>query len=209
MESGFQVRLPTGITWGTFTKHGCQDLPQWIQLFWMSGCVRKIKVIEQDRADRPLTLLLSCLDTALTVSDCLLWAQNLQHYRWDGGEILWLLSPWRGPGQPSPRLTTFQVLQDKTNSINMKPGLQFGHRLMRLSVCIHSGIINRNLELQSLKSHPQSTLTSWDPFPNWDSRYAVPQDFPALFKSGCWSKPNLVMYSLLYFSFLLMLVCWK
>ena len=32
----------------------------------------KIKVIEQDRADRPLTLLLSCLDTAVTVSDCLL-----------------------------------------------------------------------------------------------------------------------------------------
>ena len=61
----------------------------------------------------------------------------------------------------------------------MKPGLQFGHRLMMLSVCIHPGIINRNLELQSLKSHPQSTLTSWDPFPNWDSRYAVPQDFPA------------------------------
>ena len=125
--------------------------------------------------------------------------------RW--GRNLVIVEPLRGPGQPSPRLTTFQVLQDKTNSINMKPGLQFGHRLMRLSVCIHSGIINRNLELQSLKSHPQSTLTSWDPFPNWDSRYAVPQDFPALFKSGCWSKPNLVMYSLLYFSFLLMLVC--
>ena len=47
------------------------------------------------------------------------------------------------------------------------------------------------------------------PFPNWDSRCAVTRDFPARFKSGCWSKPNLVMYSLVYFSFLLMLVCWK
>ena len=42
MESGFQVWLPTGITWGTFRKHWCQALPQWIQLFWMSGCVREI-----------------------------------------------------------------------------------------------------------------------------------------------------------------------
>ena len=45
------------------------------------------------------------------------------------------------------------------------------------------------------------------PFPNWDSRCAVTRDFPVRFKSGCWSKPNLVMYSLVYFSFLLMLVC--
>ena len=26
----------------------------------------------------------------------------------------------------------------------------------------------------------------------------LPRDLPALFKSGCWSKPNLVMYSLLF-----------
>ena len=36
------------------------------------------------------------------------------------------------------------------------------------------------------------------PFPNWDSRCAVTWDFPVLLKSGCWSKPNLVMYSLLF-----------
>ena len=33
-------------------------------------------------------------------------------------------------------LTTFQVLQDKTNSINVKPELQLAHRLMMISVCI-------------------------------------------------------------------------
>ena len=91
-------------------------------------------------------------------------------------------------------LATFPVLQDKTNSINRKLGLQFGHRLMMISVCIHPGIISRNPELQSLKSHPQSGHTAWDPFPNLDSRCAVTRDL----KSGCWSKPNLVMYSPLF-----------
>ena len=36
------------------------------------------------------------------------------------------------------------------------------------------------------------------PFPNWDSWCAVTWDFPALIKSGCWSKPNLVVYLLLF-----------
>ena len=71
-------------------------------------------------------------------------------------------------------LATFQVLQDKTHSLNRKPGLQFGHKLMMISVRVHPGIISGNSEPQSLKSHPQSRLTSWDPFPNGDSRYAVP-----------------------------------
>ena len=91
-------------------------------------------------------------------------------------------------------LATFQVLQDKTNSIHRKLGLQFGHRLTMISVCVHPGIISRNAELQSLTSHPRSGHTAWDPFPNRDSRCAVTQDF----KSGCWSKPNFVMYSLLF-----------
>ena len=65
-------------------------------------------------------------------------------------------------------------------------------------------------KLQSLKSHPWRGCAAWDPLPNWDSRCTVTRDFPALIKSGYWSKPNLVMYLLsLYFSFLLMLVCWK
>ena len=38
-----------------------------------SGCLDVLgKLTEQDRAGRPLTLLLTFLDTALTVSDCLL-----------------------------------------------------------------------------------------------------------------------------------------
>ena len=36
----------------------------------------------------------------------------------------------------APGLTTFQVSGDKTDSINMKPELQFGHRLMTILVCI-------------------------------------------------------------------------
>ena len=91
-------------------------------------------------------------------------------------------------------LATFQVLQDKTHSLNRKPGLQFGHRLMMISVCVHPGIISRNAELPSLTSHPRSGHTAWDPFPIRDSRCAVTQDF----KSGCWSKPNFLMYSLLF-----------
>ena len=35
-----------------------------------------------------------------------------------------------------PGLTTVQVVQDKTNSINMNPSLQFAHRLMMISICI-------------------------------------------------------------------------
>ena len=47
--------------------------------------------------------------------------------------------------------------------------------------------------MQSLKSHPQSIHAAWDLFPT---------GILVLYKSGCWSKPNLVMYSLLFlFSF--------
>ena len=47
------------------------------------------------------------------------------------------LSPWRGLANQAPGLVTFQVLQTKTNSINGKPDLQSGHRLMMVSVCLH------------------------------------------------------------------------
>ena len=36
------------------------------------------------------------------------------------------------------------------------------------------------------------------PFPNWDSRYAVTLDLLTLFESEFRSKPNLVMYPLLF-----------
>ena len=38
-------------------------------------------------------------------------------------------------------------------------------------------------------------------FSQWDSRCAVTRDSSALINSRCWSKLNLVMYPLLYFSF--------
>ena len=51
------------------------------------------------------------------------------------GEEFWdFWAPGGGLANQAPDLTTFQVLQDKTKSINMKSGLQFGHRLMMISV---------------------------------------------------------------------------
>ena len=42
----------------------------------------------------------------------------------------------------------------------------------------------------------------WELVMDREAWCAVTQDCPVLFKSGCWSKPNLVMYSLLFlFSF--------
>ena len=48
----------------------------------------------------------------------------------------------------APGLTTFQVLQDKTNSINQKPEMQFAQ--IDDDICLHPGIINGNLKKQSL-----------------------------------------------------------
>ena len=45
---------------------------------------------------------------------------------------------------------------------------------------------------------PTKRLPCLETFPNWDSRYAVTHDFPALFESGCRSKLNLAMYPLLF-----------
>ena len=66
-------------------------------------------------------------------------------------------APGEGLANQAPGLTTFQVLHNKTNSINMKPEPQFGHRL--------SWDYKRELKLQSLKSHPLSGRAAWDPFP--------------------------------------------
>ena len=134
-----------------------------------------------------------------------------------------------------PGLSTFPVLLDKTNSINMKPGLQPVHPKGNQS-WIFTGRNDADAEAetpilwppdeknwliwkdpdagkdwrQEEKGTTEDELTHClGPFPNWDSRCAVTWDFPALIKSGCWSKPNLVMYPLFYFSFLLMLVYWK
>ena len=138
----------------------------------------------------------------------LLWVQDLHTLdkTREKSQGCWALGG--GLASQAPGLATFQVLHDKTNSINMKPGLQFGHRLM-ISVCFCPGIINRNPELQSLKSHPQSRLAAWDPFPTGAPGVLWLRDIPALIKSGCWSKPNLVMYSLFFLCLsFLMLVFW-
>ena len=104
-----------------------------------------------------------------------------------------------GLASQDPGLTTVQVSQDKINNINMKPELQFGNRLVKLSVC-GLEFTNSNPKLQSLKSHSSSMkrTCSLGTFPNWDSRCAVTRDFRGLFKSGCRSKPSLVMYPLLF-----------
>ena len=75
-----------------------------------------------------------------------------------------LLRPGGGLADQDPGLTVFQVIQEKANSINMKPELQFGNRLV-ISACDHPGIISGKPELQSLKSHPWNGCAAWDPFP--------------------------------------------
>ena len=65
-------------------------------------------------------------------------------------------------------------------------------------ISLPPGIISGSPELQSLKSQPQSGMCCLGLFANWGSRCAVTQDFPVLFESGCWSKPSLVMYPLLF-----------
>ena len=48
----------------------------------------------------------------------------------------------------APGLTTFQVLQDKTNSIRKKPEMQFAQ--IDDGISLHPGIINGNPKKQSL-----------------------------------------------------------
>ena len=131
------------------------------------------------------------------------------------GEEFWdSWAPGGGLASQDPGLTTFQVSQDKINSINRKPELQFAHRLMALLVC-GLGFTSSNPKLQSLESHPSpmKRTCSLGPFPNWDSRCAVTRDFRKLFKSGCWEKKkNPIWWCILcslFFSFLLILSYWK
>ena len=142
----------------------------------------------------------------------MLWSMGSQkldrteRLNWDKiGGILKLLSAWREPGHPSPRLNNIPNFTWKSK--------QHYHET-RSAICsetdddisLHPGII---LSSVILKSHPQSTC-DWclGSFPNWHSRSAVIWDFPALFESGCLSKPNWVMCPFL-FLFLLDLVYWN
>lgn len=68
------------------------------------------------------------------------------------------------PGDPTNLPDLENINTHKINSINMKPELQFAHRLMMISVC-GPRMISRNTKLQLLKSHPWSKRTAWDLFP--------------------------------------------
>ena len=76
-----------------------------------------------------------------------------------------------GLANQAPDLATFQVLHNKTDSINMKLEPQFGHRLMVISVFNHPGIINRKSPITTtnttanLEISPKEWHASWDPFP--------------------------------------------
>ena len=127
------------------------------------------------------------------------------------GEESWdCWAPEGGLTNQVPGLTTFQVLQDKTNRINMKLGLQFGHRLMMILVCICPVIINGIPKLQSLKSHPWIRYAAWVPFP-----IGTP-DVLCRRTSQSWLSLNVGqspiwwrIFCSFYLSFLLMLVYWK
>ena len=97
-------------------------------------------------------------------SGCWWWTGKPGMLQSMGLQRCWLSKTWL-----SNWTELTEVLQDKTNSINMKPGLQFGHRLMMISVYIHPGIISRNPELQFLKCRPWSGRTAWDLFPVEDT----------------------------------------
>ena len=156
------------------------------------------------KQSRPLTLLLTCLETALTMSDCE-WLPTIDEIgdeSWDS----WI--PGSGSSQPSPGFKTFQVLQDKTNSINMNPGLQFGHRLLRISVWV-LGLYRGNLTA-IFEVSPTELMWCLGPFLRWDSRCAVTQDFPVLLILVVGQNP--IWWCILccsYFSFLFIFVYWK
>ena len=165
----------------------------------------------ETKQSRPLTLVLTCLDTALTDSDCE-WLPAVSArfatpwIRW--GRNLW--DCWDTEGGLANQaldLATFQVLQDKTNSINVKPGLQFGYILMKISVCVPPGIINRDPWTAVFEISPMDPTHCLGPFPIWDSGCSVIWDFPVLFKSECWTKPSLMMYSLLFLFLFCFNVC--
>ena len=102
---------------------------------------------------------------------------------------------WRDPGKLSPRLNNFPVLHDKQRALTWNQVCN----LLTNWWWYQCESSDYKLESQAavfeipLMEHTYCLET----FPNWDSRYAVSWDFPVLFKSGCWSKPNL-MYPLLF-----------
>ena len=93
----------------------------------------------------------------------------------------------------APGLTTFQVLQDKQMALTKSQRCNL-LRLMMISVCIWEP------QKAIFEVSHTELMSCLGPFPKWDSRCAMAGDFPALFESGCWSKPNLLKYPLVSIS---------
>ena len=130
-----------------------------------------------------------------TCSECKPWGTGILDYMGDKCWDCWARG--RSLANKDPDLTTFQVLHNKTNSINVKLELQFSLTDLWWYQFV-SWDYSWEPQTAIFKVSPMVWTCCQGPFPNWDSRYPVTWDFPALFESGYWSKPNLVMYPLLF-----------
>ena len=141
---------------------------------WLLGKLNKYSCLGfRDKAEQASDLAFNlpghCPDCEwLSVTACCDYKTKMGEKSWD----CW--GSWRGSGQPSPRLNYIPSFtqQNKQHQHETRAAI-FEVSPTELTCCL-------------------------GPFPSWDSRCAVTQDFPALINSGCWSKPNLVMHSLLF-----------
>jgi len=81
--------------------------------------------------------------------------------------------PLGRPSAPAPSIqyrASNQVFHGKANSIILKPGLQFGSRLMNVSVWVCPGIISWNQDSLWSLTHRAERRHCLGPFPSWDSR---------------------------------------
>ena len=83
---------------------------------------------------------------------------------WDS----WALE--RGLVNQAPGFAIFQVFHGKANGIILKPSLQFGPRLMNISIWICPGIINQNQDSLWSLAHRAEWRYCLGPFPSWASR---------------------------------------
>ena len=116
---------------------------------------------------------------------------------------------WKGPGQPNPSLNNIPSFTRQNKQHQQEIRLAIWSQIDDDISSRPSWDYKRELWTAVFEVSPTEQMCYVGHFPNWESRCAVTRDFPALIKSGCWSKPNLGMYLLLYFFFLLVLVCWK
>ena len=126
------------------------------------------------------------------------------------GEKSWDCWDLEGAGGPSSKHNYIPSLHNKTNSINRKPKLWFGHRWMMMSVCDLPAIIRGNPKLQSLNFHPLSGHAAWDPFLTGTPGVLWHRTSQHKLSLDGSQNPNwwCILCSF-YFSFLLILVLWK